>query len=157
MKPSLRSTGWKNYHEWVSAIGTLLVLSWVYASMDNFSSYAPAPKETINDQHQSTLSVAPAYWNKSLGYGFRSIAWDVYEASTTDMKDVVSVKNSIGMQDANKVTVSYYKNTSLESIEPPLEPYTPRAYSQVWHGIAVIEGNLDSARAKTIFSTLHSD
>ena len=154
---SYRSSGWKNIHEWVSAIGTLLVLFSVYASMDNFSWYAPQPEKETTKQSTSSLSVAPPYWNSNLGYGFRSIAWDVYDASSTTMKDVVSVKNSNGFTDINQVTVSFYRDKTLETIEKNLENDTPRAYSKLSHGIAVIEWNLDSARAKTIFSTLHSE
>lgn len=156
---SYRSSGWKNIHEWISAIGTLLVLSWVYASMDNFSSFAPQSENIITKQSSSSsLSVAPPYWNSTHGYGFRSIAGDVYDSSSSIMKDVVSVKKSNdSAPDTSEVKVSYYKDSSIESIDKNLSPDTPRAYSKLSHGIAVIEWNLDSPRAKLIFSTLHSE
>ena len=154
---SYRSSGWKNVHEWVSAIGTLLVLSSVYASMDSFSSYAPQTENIITKPSTSPLSVASPYWNSDLWYGFRSIAWDVYDASTSNMKDVVSVKNAGTSSDINEIRVSFYKDSTIENIDKNLKADIPRAYSKLSHGIAVIEWNLDTARAKTIFSTLHSE
>ncbi len=155
---STRVSGWKSLHEWISAFGTLLVLFSVYVSMDKFSSYAPQEEKVKTQQSTSSLSVAPPYWNTTHGYGFRSIAWDVYEASSSNIKDVVSVKNSnTTAPDTTEVKVSYYKDSSIESIEKNIPPDTPRAYSKLSRGIAVIEWNLDSARAKIIFSTLHSE
>lgn len=155
---SYRSAGWKNIHEWVSAIGTLLVLWSVYASMDNFSSYATIETEKVSTKESmSPTSVSPPYWSSEHGYGFRSIAWDVYDASSSNMKDVVSVRNSNSEPSNTDIKVSYFKEWSIESIDKSLSPETPRAYSKLSHGIAVIEWNLDSPRAKTIFSTIHSD
>jgi hypothetical protein len=63
----------------------------------------------------------------------------MYDASSTTMKDVVSVKNSNGFTDINQVTVSFYRDKTLETIEKNHENDTPRAYSKLTHGIAVIE------------------
>ncbi|GAB0174811.1 MAG: hypothetical protein HHAS10_06900 [Candidatus Altimarinota bacterium] len=155
---SYRSSGGNNVHEWVSAIGTLLVLGSVYASMDSFSSYAPQQTEKVSaNESTSPPSVAPPYWSSTHGYGFRSIAGDVYDASSSNMKDVVSVRGSDSKPNNTDIKVSYFREGDIESIDKTISPETPRAYSKLSHGIAVIEGNLDSARAKTIFSTIHSD
>ena len=145
--------------DWLSAIFTLLVLTGIYSSMDQFSSYAPSgAPQTMHTDTGTLSSVAPPYWNQDLAYGFRSVAWDVYSASGTQKRDTVIVTSS-GKTTAphDDIRVSYYRDTSIEQIDQWLDPETPRAYSRLSHGIAVIQWDLDSPSAKTIFSTLHSD
>lgn len=55
-----------------------------------------------------------------------------------------------------KVKVSFYPSLSIEEIEAQHTTTKPRAYTRLAHGIAVVEGDLDSASAKTIIATLHS-
>ncbi len=144
--------------EWLSAVFTLLVLTGIYNSMDAFSSFGemrnPPPPPHANS---APLSVAPPYWNQTLWYGFRSVAWDTYTASWWEDRDTVLVTSSEVPKGQGPLKVSFYKNTPIDQIEKSLDPDTPRAYSRLSHGIAVIEGNIDSPSAKTIFSTLHAD
>ena len=61
--------------DWLSAIFTLLVLTGIYSSMDQFSSYAPSgAPQTMHTDTGTLSSVAPPYWNQDLAYGFRSVA-----------------------------------------------------------------------------------
>lgn len=142
--------------EWLSAVFTLLVLTGIYNSMDAFSSFGENGITSPSPSHEThaPLSVAPPYWNQTLWYGFRSIAGDRYSASGSIHTDTVIVSS---WDDASAVKVSFYKDMPIDQIEKSLNPDNPRAYSRLSHGIAVIEGNIDSPSAKTIFSTLHSD
>jgi hypothetical protein len=144
--------------EWLSAIFTLLVLTGIYNSMDAFSSFGETGIARPSAPEISTpLSVAPPYWNQKLGYGFRSVAWDRYTSSGSENWDIVIVSSWETTDTKNSVKVSFYKDTPIDQIQLSLDTDTPRAYSRLSHGIAVIEGNIDSPSAKTIFSTLHSD
>jgi len=150
MKPSSFGSKRQRYiQDWVSAVGTFLFLVGVYSSMDHFDSESPPPIKKEN-----SLSVADPYWNERLSYWFRSLSWDTYTGTGDMTRDTVSV---ISARDADLLRVSYYKNTSLEEIESKYHDTTPRAYSRLASGIAVIEWNIDSPRAKTIYSTLHAD
>ncbi len=144
--------------EWLSALFTLLVLTGIYSSMDNFSSFA---KSESSDPPKTSSweisSVAPPYWNQKMGYWFRSVAWDTYTSSENQNMDTVRVSSSglIGTAHGD-VRVSFYKDTPIDQIDRSLDSGSARAYSRLPHGIAVIQWDLDSSSAKTIFSTLHS-
>jgi hypothetical protein len=123
--------------------------------MDNFASYADNPPNP--PLTEKSLSVAPPYWSEKLSYGFRSVAGDWYTATGTESRDTVLVQDEKSTDTTGEVRVSYYRDTPIEIIDKSLHPDTPRAYARLAGGIAVIEWDLDSPRAKTIFSTLHSD
>ena len=82
-----------NSHEWLSAIFTFLVLSWVYFSMWNFSSSAISYGRDDSSSGK-ILSVNTPYWNDSLSYGFRSASGDTYiqTESTKDRDRVLIAK-----------------------------------------------------------------
>lgn len=145
--------------EWLSALFTLLVLTGIYSSMDHFSSFAKSESsDTPKSNSWEISSVAPPYWNHTMGYGFRSIAWDTYTSSGNQNMDMVQVHPSGLTSTSHKgIRVSFYKDTPINEIDQSLIPGSARAYSRLPHGIAVIQWDLDSASAKTIFSTLHSD
>lgn len=148
-----------NSHEWLSAIFTFLVLSWVYFSMWNFSSSAISYGRDDSSSGK-ILSVNTPYWNDSLSYGFRSASGDTYiqTESTKDRDRVLIAKTGTEREVYEKdgVRVSFYPDTPIDQIDKTLDQNSPRAYSRLPNGIAVIEGNLDSPSAKTILATLHS-
>lgn len=126
--------------EWLSAIFTLLVLSGIYASMDNFDSYSTFYKYQEKINEPKLISVASPYWNNDMSYGFRSIAGDAYTQTGSSSVDQVLVKSkdkTVFMH--NGVKVSFYPNTSIAEIDKSIDPNTPRAYSRLANGIAVIE------------------
>jgi hypothetical protein len=151
--------GQNSRQEWLSAIFTLLVLTGIYSSMDRFSSYGTSPVALAErTETTGTSSVAPPYWNHDLRYGFRSVAWDSYTASGSGKTNNVIVKpTKDSLSPHADISVSYYKDTSIDQIDRSLIPGSPRAYSRLPHGIAVIQWDLESPSAKTIFSTLYSD
>ncbi len=138
--------------EWLSAMFTLLVLLGIYSSMDSFSSYS-ALYDVSSTGH--TIAISTPYWNREMWYGFHSLAWDRYIQTGSALVDRVTVVTDQPTSDG--VQVEFYKNTPIADIEKTLNPDSPRAYSRLSNGIAVITGNLDSPGAKTILATLHSD
>jgi hypothetical protein len=118
--------------------------------MDNFSSYsALLPKE---ENKENIISLTVPYWNQDMKYGFSSAP--SVEPSHPPFQvsdDGKTVYTSDG------VRVQYYKDMSISEIDKTLDPSTPRAYSRLRGGIAVITGNLDSSQAKTILATMRSD
>ena len=125
--------------EWLSALFTLSVLVGIYSSMDSFSSYSALMSPTGSvEGHQ--ISVSLPYWNPDMQYGFRSVAGDSYVQTGSKVVDLVSVgadKKSI--QTSDGVRVSFYPDTPIADIEKSMTPGTPRAYSRLSNGIAVIE------------------
>lgn len=141
--------------EWLSAIFTLLVLTGIYSSMDSFSSYSSL-YDVSSTGH--TISISAPYWNEQMGYGFHALAWDSYTQTGSAKVDHVTVVGenwAISMKDG--VKVAFYRDIPIADIEKSLDPTTPRAYSRLPNGIAVITGNLDSPSAKTILATIHSE
>ncbi len=67
----------------------------------------------------------------------------------------VDPKEGVVFEDA-KVKVSYYPSQTIEEIEAKHTAIVPRAYTRLAHGVAVVEGDLGSASAKTILATLHT-
>lgn len=138
--------------EWLSAMFTLLVLLGIYSSMDSFSSYS-ALYDLSSTGH--TIAISAPYWNREMWYGFHSLAGDYYIQTGSTLVDRVTVARDQRASDG--VQVEFYKSTPIADIEKTLNPDSPRAYSRLSNGIAVITGNIDSPRAKTILATLHSD
>ncbi len=142
--------------EWISAIFTLLVLVGIYNSTDNFWSYSSllsAPQWWW----EKKITVAAPYWNNTFSYGFRSVEWDSYASRETAQSDQVTVQPSeTKVSEDGKVQVTFYRNTPIEMIDAGLPVDTPRAYSRLPNGIAVIQWDLASPSAKTILTTLHS-
>ncbi len=121
--------------------------------MDNFGSYS----SLYSTQNvQKSISVASPYWNQKLAYGFRGTAGDSYSGTETASSDKVLVTNAVKKNTDSSVRVSFYPDASIDEIEKLHNTDTPRAYSRLSHGIAVIEGDLDSPSAKTILATLHT-
>ena len=142
--------------EWISAIFTLLVLVGIYNSMDNFDSYSALFSKNDTGWTKK-ITVASPYWNNTLSYGFRSVEGDSYTNIGTPRTDQVTVhQSSTKISDDGKVRVTFYKDTPIDVIEASLPPSSPRAYSRLPNGIAVIEWDLASPSAKTILSTMHS-
>jgi hypothetical protein len=139
--------------EWLQAIFTLTVLSGIAMSVDNFDSYG-----TTYAKNQPTAhSVSGAYWNETLGYGFRWTSGDSYKNSTGSSIDVVVISPTDGLvYKDSTVKVSFYTKDSIKEIEKKHTEDVPRTYSRLPNGIAVIEWDLASSRAKTILATLHS-
>lgn len=135
--------------EWLSAIFTLLVLTGIYSSMDNFSSYSALLPEK---HEEKTIDVVLPYWNDVQKYGFSSAPSE--EPSHPPFQVSADGKT---VYTADGVRVQYYKDSTISEIEKTLDTSTPRAYSRLSGGIAVITGNLDSPAAKTILATLRSE
>ena len=95
-----------------------------------------------------------------MSYGFRSASGDTYiqTESSKDRDRVLIAKTGTDREVYEKdgVRVSFYPDTPIDQIDKTLDQNSPRAYSRLPNGIAVIEGNLDSPSAKTILATLHS-
>lgn len=82
---------------------------------------------------------------------------DSYTSTGNAQSDQVTVQpSSMKTSEDGTVRVTFYKDTPIDTIEASLPTDTPRAYSRLSNGIAVIEWDLNSPSAKTILSTLHS-
>jgi hypothetical protein len=138
--------------EWLQAIFTLVVLSWIAASVDNFDSYG-----TTYANNPTPKTVSGTYWNETIGYGFRWNGGDIYKSHWGSGVDIVAVSSKDGLVYADsQVKVSFYTKNSIQEIEKVHTENTPRTYSRLPNGIAVIEWDLSSATAKTVLATLHS-
>ncbi len=141
--------------EWISAIFTLLVLVGIYSSTDNFDSYSALFSQPPWGTEKK-ITVAAPYWNNTLAYWFRSVEWDTYSSIESEKSDTVTVDSPTRKVSADgKVQVTFYPDTPIDVIDSSLPQGSPRAYSRLSNGIAVIEWDLDSPSAKTILSTLH--
>ncbi len=143
----------RNYGvEWLQAVFTLMVLVWIYMSMPYFDSYETTLAEPVN-----TDPVSRSYWNDELGYGFNTGSWDTYNQVSTGLDDKVDIRSSSGIvYDEEGVRVSFYSQANIEDIQKYHWEDTPRTYSRLPNGIAVIEWDLTSPTAKTVLATLHS-
>lgn len=138
--------------EWLQAVFTLMVLTWIYVSMPYFDSY-----ETSLIEPKSAIPMNRSYWNDTLWYGFNTGSWDTYNQVSTWVDDKVDIRSSSGIVfDGDWIRVSFYSQASIDDIEKYHWDDTPRAYSRLPNGIAVIEWDLASPTAKTILATLHS-
>ncbi len=138
--------------EWLQALFTLAVLTSFYTMSLSFEN-----KDTWTSWN--TQSWASSYWNPSLKYGFHGNDGDTYKKIRTNASDEVNVTSKKGAWEKKDgpVVVSFYSdNISFENIDKMHDNGNPRAYSRLSNGIAVIEGDLASARAKNILATLHA-
>ena len=137
--------------EWLQALFTLMVLVTLYSYSLTFNSEAQGPPGEVPKKQTSS------YWNEEIGYWFRWGDDDIYEKQAWKAPDTVSVsawKTSI--LSGKSVQVSFYTDTPIETIEKTHSDMAARAYSRLSNGIAVIEGDLSSSRAKNILATLHA-
>ncbi len=149
--PVSRKHPWSGV-EWLQAVFTLLVLSWIYMASTHFDTY----ETTLASIPAKPAILSEKYWNDKLGYGFHTEKGSRYESTWDTKKDEVKVSpNGLVYSDAS-VKVSYYKDATLESVEKIHDSDVARTFSRLPRGIAVIEGNLSSATAKDILATLHS-
>jgi hypothetical protein len=138
--------------EWLQAFFTLMVLVWIYMSMPYFDSYETTLAEPVN-----TTPVSRSYWNDELGYGFNTGSGDTYNQVSTGVDDKVDIRSSSGIvYDGDGVRVSFYSQATIDDIQQYHREDTPRTYSRLPNGIAVIEWDLASPTAKTVLATLHS-
>jgi len=138
--------------EWLQAVFTLMILVWIYLSLPYFEADSNIISAGEDRVIQSTW-----YWNESLWYGFQSGSWYVYHRAPHTIGDRVEVKKDKEIiYDDPSVRVSFYTGSDIEEVQKYHTDTLPRAYSRLPNGIAVIEGDLASAVAKTIIATLYS-
>lgn len=137
----------------VQALGTLAFLVGIYSWSMTFDNNPV----NLRTPPQKPAILTSKYWNDNLGYGFQTNAGDKYQATTASGVDQVTIRSGDGevYRDDN-VRVSFYSGTSIEDIEKNHGTNKARTYSRLPNGIAVIEGNLDSPRAKLVLTTLHA-
>lgn len=139
--------------EWLQAIFTLMVLGGIYLSMSHFDSYDTKLIESPTSQKEGVQT----YWNDTLGYGFHQNASGSYTEQKTASGEVIKIRTASGVVGTeSEVQVYFYPNTDITKIQAIHQKNTPRTYSRLSNGIAVIEGNLTSPEAKMILATLHS-
>lgn len=140
--------------QWIQAITTTLILVMVYVSRGHFESSFSASKTPENPPIGAVQQ--ESYWSDDFQYGFSASKWDHPASYSSHWADYVAVDSKTGVvfQDA-KVKVSYYPGWSLEEIEKNHQDMSPKAYSFLENGIAVVEGDLSSASAKMVLATLH--
>lgn len=139
--------------ELLQAMFTLLVLSGIYV----FSTTYSGNTASIRDIPTKPAILSAQYWNDTIGYGFTSIPGDTYAKSGSSEVDQVTIHPWDGVvYNDQSVRVSFYSRLSIEDIEQKNTQTTPRTYSRLPGGIAMIEWDLSSNRAKTILATLHS-
>lgn len=142
--------------EWITAIATLVVLAGIYNSTENFDSYSALLAQPPWGSEKK-ITVAAPYWNETLSYGFRSVEGDSYSSSGSTVSDQVTVAPpETRVSEDGTVKVTFYPDTPIEEIETKHPENTPRAYSRLPNGIAVIEWDLSSPSATTILATLHA-
>lgn len=104
-------------------------------SMPYFDSY-----ETTLTEPMNTAPVSRSYWNDTLGYGFNTGSGDTYNQVSTAVDDKVDIRSSDGIvYDDDTVRVSFYSQASIDDIQQYHREDTPRTYSRLQNGIAVIE------------------
>ncbi len=139
--------------EWIQAIFTLFVLMGIYMSTWRFDSY----ETSLSTPPSNPIRLVSSYWNETMWYGFVGMAWEQYVWKTTSSSDTVHIKSGTWLiYDDNVLKVSFYPQASIDDIEQYHISNSPRTYSRLPNGIAVIEWDLASPRAKTILATLHS-
>ncbi|MBC7503425.1 hypothetical protein H7169_00440 [Candidatus Gracilibacteria bacterium] len=139
--------------EFIQAICTLMVLSGIYMYSTTYSSSTIS----LRDVPAKPAILSSQYWNDKIGYGFTSVTGDTYTRQGSGEVDQVEIRPGDGIvYDQDSVRVSFYSTLSIQEIESKNTKNTPRTYSRLPHGIAMIEGDLSSDRAKTVLATLHS-
>lgn len=140
--------------EFVQAICTLVALTGIYLYSTTYDSNATA---SLRDIPAKPAILSSQYWNEKIGYGFNSITWDTYVKQGSGEVDQVDIRPGDGVvYDQGSVRVSFYSTLSIADIESRNTGNIPRTYSRLPHGIAMIEWDLSSDRAKTVLATLHS-
>lgn len=139
--------------ELIQAVCTLMVLSGIYL----FSTTYSGNSVSLRDVPAKPAILTSIYWNDKIGYGFTSVTWDTFDRQGSGGVDQVEIRPGDGLvYDRDSVRVSFYSTLSIQEIESKNTGNTPRTYSRLPHGIAMIEWDLSSDRAKTILATLHS-
>ncbi len=137
--------------EWLQALFTLVVLVSLYQYSLTFNS------NTNLDSGGESKQQTSSYWNESLWYWFRGNEGDTYNTSTWKAIDTVSVSSSNDSITADKnVRVSFYTASTIADIEKNYENIVNKTFSRLPNGIAVIEGDISSLRAKNVLATLHA-
>jgi len=99
--------------EWLQAIFTLMVLSWIATSVDNFDSYG-----TTYANNPTPKTVSGTYWNETIGYWFRWNSGDTYKSHGGSGVDIVAVSPKDGLvYEDSQVKVSFYTKDSIQEIE----------------------------------------
>lgn len=139
--------------ELIQAVCTLMVLSGIYMFSTTYSSSSVS----LRDAPAKPAILTSSYWNDKIGYGFTSVTWDTYVKQGSGKVDTVEILPSDGLNsDQDSLLVSFYPTMPIAEIEATNTWATPRTYSRLPNGIAMIEWDLSSDRAKTVLATLHS-
>ncbi|MBX9808768.1 hypothetical protein K2X92_00050 [Candidatus Gracilibacteria bacterium] len=153
MKHTVSRAPGRNGVELLQAVFTLLTLTGIYM----FSTTYSGNTTSIKDVPAKPIILSSKYWNDKLGYGFTSVAGDTYAKAENGEVDQVEIHPGDGLvYNDQTVRVSFYSTLSIEDIEKKNTRDVPRTYSRLPGGIAMIEGDLSSNRAKTVLATLHS-
>ncbi len=153
MKHSVSQRPRNNGVELMQAVFTLLALSGIYV----FSTSYTGNTASLWDPPKKPAILSSKYWNDKIGYGFTSVPWDTYVTVWSGNVDQVDIRPGDGLvYNDQSVRVSFYSTLSIEDIEKKNTRDTPRTYSRLPGGIAMIEWDLSSNRAKTVLATLHS-
>lgn len=138
--------------EWLQSLFTMAVLLFLYQYSLTFDSNAP-----IVPSSESVKKQTSSYWNDSIGYWFRWDDNDTYTRRDGNAPDIVSVSSQrSSLLWSWGVRVSFYTDLPIENIEKLHTDTLARAYSRLPNGIAVIEWDLSSSRAKNVLATLHA-
>jgi hypothetical protein len=153
MKHSVSQRPAKNGVELMQAVFTLLTLTGIYVFSTTYSSNTTS----LRDVPTKPAMLSAQYWNDTIGYGFTSVSGDTYTKVGNSNNDQVDIHPWDGLvYNDQSVRVSFYSTLSIEDIEKKNTQTTPRTYSRLPGGIAMIEWDLSSNRAKTVLATLHS-
>lgn len=137
----------------MQAVFTLLTLTGIYV----FSTTYSGNTASLWDAPTKPAMLSAQYWNDTIGYGFTSVPGDTYAKVGNGNVDQVDIHPWDGLvYNDQSVRVSFYSTLSIEDIEKKNTQTTPRTYSRLPGGIAMIEWDLSSNRAKTVLATLHS-
>lgn len=153
MKHTVSQRPRQGWIELIQAVCTLMVLSGIYMFSTTYSS----DSVSLRDVPAKPAIFSSKYWNDHIGYGFTSIPWDTYAKEGSGTVERVEIRPWDGLvYNDDMVRVSFYSHLSIEEIESKNTQITPRTYSRLPNGIAMIEWDLSSDRAKTVLATLHS-
>ncbi len=153
MKHSVSQRPRNNGVELMQAVFTLMALSGIYI----FSTSYTGNTTSLRDVPAKPAILSSNYWNDKIGYGFTSVPWDTYVKVGNGDVDQIDIHPWDGIvYNDQSVRVSFYSTLSIEDIEKKNTQTVPRTYSRLPGGIAMIEWDLSSNRAKTVLATLHS-
>ncbi len=153
MKHSVSQRPGSSGVELMQAVFTLMTLTGIYV----FSTTYAGNTTSLRDVPKKPIILSSQYWNDTVGYGFSSVPWDTYLKIGTGEIDQIDIHPWDGVvYHDQSVRVSFYSKLSIEDIEKKNTRDIPRTYSRLPGGIAMIEWDLSSGRAKTVLATLHS-